>query len=132
MKYLHVNNVYQLLKKGEIYRLGYRGQNKGDILYKHHSIKFFESGWRGLRLKGQIKCYKKDDWSECDYYFYEAFGSFCTGSGMDELFILEQGDTWGMIGKIYDVDGNTGKVFYRKIDYQNFVKYGDNDLTKFF
>ena len=131
MKYLHVNNVYQLLKKGEIYRLGYRGSNKGDILYKHHSIKFFESE-ESFQLKGQIKGCKMDDWSECDFYFYVRFGSICLLSGCDELFILEQGDTWGMIGKIYEVDENTGKVFYKKIDYRNFVKYGDNDLTKFF
>ena len=45
MKILTEKSVYQLLKKGEIYRLGYRGQNKGDILYKHHSIEFFEKNY---------------------------------------------------------------------------------------
>ena len=100
MQKLTIENAPNLLGVGETYRLGYNAANCGEVFLCFDRIEAQDDqilgtvkhlfGYWGFDERELLDCVANDD---VHYRAYEFDNDYCSGSGAEPLWILEDGES---------------------------------------
>ena len=119
MQKLTVEDAVEILESGELYRVGWNLFNQGEMFFVLRKLWLF--GWQGFSAQEAIDGVGYD--RPQGKLGYQNEGNFCSGSGAEPMWILEDGETCYDIPIGYETED--GFKFYFNADGE----LTDGDLT---
>ena len=96
MRQITSENARAILEEGELYRVGWNCTNKGEMFFVFDSFEILRgrewmNGWQGWTAGEAVDGVGYDRPAGPLAYLFE--GRFCSGSGAEPVWILEDGES---------------------------------------